>query len=379
MGMNLIILAPGQRGRIHDHERQEEVYLVWEGTLTLSSRASPTTSARRARARRARRAPAARQPRARALSRSWLSAPCRGRMSVATAWPGNRGRTRGRRGRRRRCRCPPTCPRPSAAPDRERPRPHHPRAGYQASALRVRCLVSASADAEAAFGRGLHRARAPDCRLLILLAGRHDCAFPRQLDVKVRDFDQGAQEHRGGGRRLARAQRRPGDARADPRTLEWQAAAAARRRPHGRRGRGQVAPSACSTTITRVAYGTGRSISHRDATSSSATCRATTSAACARRSSSGDVAPEVVVESVRRAWPRHGRRDPRHVAVFSALSVGLSIRETSRSPPPGHRRRDRGPPAHARGALRARDHPGANGGNSTRRRPQACFATAPRA
>ena len=35
MGMNLMILAPGQRGRIHDHERQEEVYLVWEGTLTL--------------------------------------------------------------------------------------------------------------------------------------------------------------------------------------------------------------------------------------------------------------------------------------------------------------------------------------------------------
>ena len=34
-GMNLILLAPGQRGRIHDHERQEEVYLVWEGVLTL--------------------------------------------------------------------------------------------------------------------------------------------------------------------------------------------------------------------------------------------------------------------------------------------------------------------------------------------------------
>ena len=33
--MNLIILAPGQRGRVHDHERQEEVYLVWDGTLTL--------------------------------------------------------------------------------------------------------------------------------------------------------------------------------------------------------------------------------------------------------------------------------------------------------------------------------------------------------
>jgi mannose-6-phosphate isomerase-like protein (cupin superfamily) len=35
IGMNLIILAAGQRGRVHDHERQEEVYLVWEGTLTL--------------------------------------------------------------------------------------------------------------------------------------------------------------------------------------------------------------------------------------------------------------------------------------------------------------------------------------------------------
>ncbi|MDX6571396.1 MAG: hypothetical protein QOC86_552 [Gaiellales bacterium] len=34
-GMNLILLAPGQRGRIHDHEIQEEAYLVWEGTLTL--------------------------------------------------------------------------------------------------------------------------------------------------------------------------------------------------------------------------------------------------------------------------------------------------------------------------------------------------------
>jgi uncharacterized cupin superfamily protein len=34
-GMNLIVLGPGQRGRIHRHERQEEVYLVLEGTLTL--------------------------------------------------------------------------------------------------------------------------------------------------------------------------------------------------------------------------------------------------------------------------------------------------------------------------------------------------------
>jgi uncharacterized cupin superfamily protein len=34
-GLNLIRLRPGQRGRIHRHERQEEVYLVLEGTLTL--------------------------------------------------------------------------------------------------------------------------------------------------------------------------------------------------------------------------------------------------------------------------------------------------------------------------------------------------------
>jgi uncharacterized cupin superfamily protein len=35
-GMNLIVLQPLQRGRIHAHERQEEVYLVLEGALTLS-------------------------------------------------------------------------------------------------------------------------------------------------------------------------------------------------------------------------------------------------------------------------------------------------------------------------------------------------------
>jgi len=34
-GINQIALEPGQRGRIHRHERQEEVYLVLEGTLTL--------------------------------------------------------------------------------------------------------------------------------------------------------------------------------------------------------------------------------------------------------------------------------------------------------------------------------------------------------
>jgi len=34
-GMNLIVLRPGQRGRIHAHEIQEEAYLVLEGELTL--------------------------------------------------------------------------------------------------------------------------------------------------------------------------------------------------------------------------------------------------------------------------------------------------------------------------------------------------------
>jgi uncharacterized cupin superfamily protein len=35
-GLNLLRLRPGQRSRIHRHERQEEVYLVLEGVLTLS-------------------------------------------------------------------------------------------------------------------------------------------------------------------------------------------------------------------------------------------------------------------------------------------------------------------------------------------------------
>ena len=34
-GINLLVLQPRQRGRIHIHERQEEVYLVLEGELTL--------------------------------------------------------------------------------------------------------------------------------------------------------------------------------------------------------------------------------------------------------------------------------------------------------------------------------------------------------
>ncbi len=34
-GFNQIVLQPGQRGRIHRHKHQEEVYVVLEGTLTL--------------------------------------------------------------------------------------------------------------------------------------------------------------------------------------------------------------------------------------------------------------------------------------------------------------------------------------------------------
>ncbi len=41
-GVNQIVLEPGQRGRIHRHARQEEVYLVLEGTLTLVLEDDPT-------------------------------------------------------------------------------------------------------------------------------------------------------------------------------------------------------------------------------------------------------------------------------------------------------------------------------------------------
>jgi quercetin dioxygenase-like cupin family protein len=34
-GMNQLVLEPRQRGRIHRHAHQEEVYVVLEGTLTL--------------------------------------------------------------------------------------------------------------------------------------------------------------------------------------------------------------------------------------------------------------------------------------------------------------------------------------------------------
>ena len=40
-GLNLIRLRPGQRGRIHRHEQQEEAYLVLEGVLTLMIEGEP--------------------------------------------------------------------------------------------------------------------------------------------------------------------------------------------------------------------------------------------------------------------------------------------------------------------------------------------------
>ena len=40
-GLNLMRLRPGQLGRIHRHERQEEVYLVLEGVLTLELEGEP--------------------------------------------------------------------------------------------------------------------------------------------------------------------------------------------------------------------------------------------------------------------------------------------------------------------------------------------------
>ncbi len=40
-GINLIVLEPRQRGRVHRHQRQEEVYLVLEGELTLLIEGEP--------------------------------------------------------------------------------------------------------------------------------------------------------------------------------------------------------------------------------------------------------------------------------------------------------------------------------------------------
>lgn len=40
-GLNQILLRPGQRGRIHTHAHQEEVYLVLSGRLTVEVEGTP--------------------------------------------------------------------------------------------------------------------------------------------------------------------------------------------------------------------------------------------------------------------------------------------------------------------------------------------------
>jgi mannose-6-phosphate isomerase-like protein (cupin superfamily) len=40
-GVNLVRLRPRQQGRIHRHERQEELYVVLEGTLTMEVEGEP--------------------------------------------------------------------------------------------------------------------------------------------------------------------------------------------------------------------------------------------------------------------------------------------------------------------------------------------------
>ena len=40
-GLNQMLLRPGQRGRIHRHERQEEVYVVLSGRLTVEIEGDP--------------------------------------------------------------------------------------------------------------------------------------------------------------------------------------------------------------------------------------------------------------------------------------------------------------------------------------------------
>jgi mannose-6-phosphate isomerase-like protein (cupin superfamily) len=40
-GLNMLLLRPGQRGRIHRHLHQEEVYAVLQGTLTLVVEGEP--------------------------------------------------------------------------------------------------------------------------------------------------------------------------------------------------------------------------------------------------------------------------------------------------------------------------------------------------
>ena len=112
-GINLVLLAPGERGRIHSHERQEEVYLVLEGELTLLHRArADGARPRQRRPRGAGRAAPARQ-RGSASGSSCSRSEGPASTSAATEPHGATGTSRGLGARPRRCRCRRTCRAPS--------------------------------------------------------------------------------------------------------------------------------------------------------------------------------------------------------------------------------------------------------------------------
>jgi len=94
-GLNLIVLQPGQVGRIHRHEHQEEVYLVLEGELSLmlegEERRVPTGGIARV-APEVRRQLVNRDPRRLALLALGGATPHEGRDGVAFAsWDATEG------------------------------------------------------------------------------------------------------------------------------------------------------------------------------------------------------------------------------------------------------------------------------------------------
>src|SRR3954465_582244 len=125
-GLNQIVLHPGQRGRIHAHERQEEVYLVLEGTLSLLVEGEESTHER---GELIRVAPGVRRQLVNRGPENLHLLPIRGAGAhegpspgPRAARPASRGAGTARRGRhgtrprargRRRRRCPTTCRRRS--------------------------------------------------------------------------------------------------------------------------------------------------------------------------------------------------------------------------------------------------------------------------
>ena len=112
-GINQMVLEPRQRGRIHRHARQEEVYLVLEGTLTLLVEGEEQSLQRGELGAASRRRSAA------SSSTAGPSASCCSRWAVTGEHAGRDGEAWTdwdsplQRSRRRRSRCPTTC-RPSS-------------------------------------------------------------------------------------------------------------------------------------------------------------------------------------------------------------------------------------------------------------------------